>query len=246
MNGKLFSDDKMDNLKILLLIAGIFLLVYLCLSFLILFRSHKKYDFRSLGETDYKSEEAFGKKKVIFLDRDGTIIVDKVQPRFPAQIEFFPDTISALKKLQEAGFSFVILSNQDGIAQGHLTREEFHHFNEVLLQKLNKEGIYVLAVYYSVHEEKDRAISFKPNPGMIYKAQMDFQIDIDDSYLIGDQMSDYEAGDAGGVSSIMVTTGIYSGPDPKRPYATKDFLEEQPVCFPSLGKAADYILKNQK
>lgn len=186
-------------------------LAFFELTALYIFRKFRKTnDMELLGKRDYinPSRREY-LERAVFLDRDGTLIVDKVQPKDPSQIELFCDTVSVLKKLRDKGYLLIIVSNQDGIKQGKLTEKEFHNFNKVLLEKFEKEGIFIDAVYYSPHERKEDDFSFKPNPGMLFLAAEDFRLDLENCYFIGDQHTDYLAGVRGGVKPLFVKTGIY-------------------------------------
>ena len=176
-------------------------------------------------------------KKVIFLDRDGTIHVDKVNTVEEKDLEYFPDTFSSLKRLSDLGFSFVIISNQDGIRKGKYDANKMHAFNQVIVKDFIKHGIELLAIYYSPYLPEDNDYSFKPNPGMIEQAQKDFSIDLKRSYVIGDQMSDYKAGLALGIESFIVKTGIYHRP------LENDKLFDSKRAFDNLDECSQYIYK---
>lgn len=177
-------------------------------------------------------------KKAIFLDRDGTIHVDKVQTHKIADLEFFDDTISALKRLQEQGYILVIVTNQDGLKQKKYTEAEFNSFNDEILRRLNAQGIEIAAIYYSPYEKEDNHISFKPRPGMLVRAKNELNIDIFHSYIIGDQVHDIKAGRELAMDGIMVTTGIYPNDDYR---ASKDFNVVKPKTAKSLTEACDMI-----
>lgn len=154
--------------------------------------------------------------RAVFIDRDGTLIVDKIQPKDPSEIEFFPDTFESLREIQSKGYRLIIATNQDGIRQGKLTEGEFFKFNARLREILAGEGIYLDAIYYSPHEDKDGHFSFKPNPGMLFQAAEDFRLDMRNSYMIGDRPSDYLAALGAGVIPLLVGTGTYSAEEKAR------------------------------
>lgn len=148
--------------------------------------------------------------RAVFIDRDGTLIVDKIQPKNPSEIEFFPDTFESLREIQSKGYRLIIATNQDGIRHGKLTEDEFFKFNARLRETLAGEGIYLDAIYYSPYESKDGHFSFKPNPGMLFQAAEDFRLDMRNSYMIGDRPSDYMAALRAGARPLLVGTGTYS------------------------------------
>jgi D-glycero-D-manno-heptose 1,7-bisphosphate phosphatase len=247
LNKNIFSEtDRGYDMMVNGLIAGLTCLVFLVLSFFALKKTDNKYDFSKLGLADYKAEDDGRTKKAVFLDRDGTIIVDKDQTFRPETIEFIPGAVSSLKKLQNMGFSLFILTNQDGIAQKKYTAEQMHKFNAELLKKLSAEGVNIKAIYYSPDLKDSDHLSFKPNPGMIYLAQIDYSLDIEHSYMVGDQVSDYLCGVYGGVKkSLMVTTGLYKNPtgDYKE---SPQYKEIKPTTLKDLSEAVSYIEKEEK
>lgn len=179
-------------------------------------------------------------KKAVFLDRDGTIHLDKNQTHKISDLEYFPDTFIGAKKLSDAGFILVIVTNQDGLRQGKYHTSQFHDFNEKIIRDFSEQGIAIGAIYYSPFEKKDDHFSFKPNPGMLIRAQRELNIDFSSSYLIGDQISDVLAAQKAGVKALMVTTGLY----PENDYRTNEYLKLSPITFPSFSAACDYIINN--
>ena len=217
----------------LLLFEGIALYVAL--------RFRKASNLERLGKRDYiDTSRRIYTDRAIFLDRDGTIIADKIQPKSPNEIEFFSDTIKILKSFQSKGYLLILLSNQDGIKSGKLSEKDFHLFNQCLLQKFKNEGIIIDAIYYSPHSKEENDFSFKPNPGMLYLASEDFRLDMQNCYFVGDQHTDYIAGIRAGVKSMYVSTGIY-----KSEYEAerKAFFETyKPKCYNSLTEVDKDII----
>lgn len=221
---------------IISLFAIIGFLFFEGISFGITLKFRKTNDMELLGKRDYINiSRRDYLDRAVFLDRDGTLIVDKVQPKSPEEIELFDDTISVLKRLRDKGYLLIMITNQDGIKKGKLTEQEFHSFNEVLLDDFRKEGIHIDAVYFSPHERSENNFSFKPNPGMIYLAAEDFRLDLANCYLIGDQHTDYLAGIRSGVKSFYVETGIYN--DIYEAERQAFFKAYQPKRYKNLSEA---------
>lgn len=135
--------------------------------------------------------------KAIFLDRDGTIIKDKHYAFLPESIEFLPGVIDGLRRLHDAGFLLIIITNQSGIARGYFTENNLKVFNETLLSQLANQGVFIDAVYYCPHyingSIKKYAIECscrKPQTGLFYIASADYNIDFSLSYAIGDSDRD--------------------------------------------------------
>lgn len=178
--------------------------------------------------------------KAVFIDRDGTIHIDKVQTHKIEDLEYFEDTMSSVKRLYNLGFKIVIITNQDGIRQGKYTKEDMHLFNQKIVEDFKANGIEIEAIYYSPYQKEDKHISFKPQPGMLIRACHELNIDLFNSYLIGDQVSDIIAGNKVGVTGIMVTTGLYKNND----YKNVDYLQLKPLTANHLSEAVDYIYKD--
>ena len=147
------------------------------------------------------------KRPGAFLDRDGVLIVDCRYPHRPDQLVLIPGAAEAVKRLNDAGFVTVIVTNQSGVARGMFSEETMHGFNALLVQRLAEAGAHIDAVYacpfhaeavddrYRHPDHPDR----KPNPGMLLKAVAEHDLDPARSLMIGDQASDMEAARRAGV-----------------------------------------------
>lgn len=135
--------------------------------------------------------------KCVFLDRDGTINVEKNYLYKIEDFVFLPRVIDALRLLQDAGYLLVIITNQSGIARGYYTEEDFNVLNSWMLNKLKACGIELSAVYYCPHHPAARYERYrvdcncrKPKLGMYEQAVKDLNIDLSHSYTIGDKIRD--------------------------------------------------------
>lgn len=133
----------------------------------------------------------------IFLDRDGTINVEKDYLYRIEDFEFLPGVIEALKALQSAGFKLIIITNQSGIARGYYSEEDFQKLNAWMIEELLTHGIEIAAVYYCPHHPdakiekyKEDCSCRKPKLGMYEQAIKDFDINLEGSYAIGDKIRD--------------------------------------------------------
>lgn len=148
--------------------------------------------------------------KIVFLDRDGTLIQDPVDERVNSveEIELFPDTIEALKLLADNGFSAIIITNQAGIAEGLITEAEFWNIHNEVLRQLESSGITILKTYMNAEQIGSHVSNMrKPGPGMLLQAGVDFHLDLSKIYMVGDRQSDVDAGlQAGCKGSILVET----------------------------------------
>lgn len=173
--------------------------------------------------------------KAVFLDRDGTLIVDPPDLRVDsiAKIHLFPDVFKAMKRLAELGYSIVLITNQAGIAEGRLTEDDFHRLNNIMLELLMPTGIKVLKTYVCPHSPEDKCECRKPKPKFFFDAAREFTIDMKNSYAIGDRESDILAGKAAGLKTILVQTG-------NTPVTSKDATH----TAVDLLEAVEYIADN--
>ncbi len=135
--------------------------------------------------------------KAIFLDRDGTINVEKDYLYKIDEFEFLPRVPEALRLLQAAGFLLIIVTNQSGMARGYYSEEDFLKLNKWMISTLEAEGIHISRVYYCPHHPEGTIEKYridcncrKPRLGMYEQAATDFDISFSESYAIGDKMRD--------------------------------------------------------
>ena len=151
--------------------------------------------------------------KAVFLDRDGTLIVDPPDLRVDSveKIKLFPDTVEALKLLATLDFEVFIVSNQAGIAEGLISREQFEIINGRVLELLAPSEVKIVQTYICPHSQEDKCVCRKPQPTMLQWAAEDFEIDLTQSWMIGDRETDVLAGSAAGTKTILVQTGNTMG-----------------------------------
>ncbi|MHA2035558.1 MAG: D-glycero-alpha-D-manno-heptose-1,7-bisphosphate 7-phosphatase [Promethearchaeota archaeon] len=146
------------------------------------------------------------KKKAIILDRDGTLIEDKDYAYKIKDLEILPGVIDGLRILQEK-FLFFIVTNQSGIGRGYYTEEDFHKFNNHLIQILENENIEILKTYFCPHLKEDNCECRKPKTKFIEEIINGFNVDIKKSWMFGDHPSDIQFGINGGCRTVFLTTG---------------------------------------
>lgn len=156
--------------------------------------------------------------RAVFLDRDGVINKDNGLVCKPEQIELVEGVENALNYIHEKGFLIVVVTNQSVIARNLCTFEELNTINNTLETLLGKKHTYYDALYYCPHhpdggypeerkEYKIKCSCRKPAPGLLLRASKDWNIDLSESYMIGDRDSDVEAGRNAGVkNSVKVET----------------------------------------
>ena len=137
------------------------------------------------------------KNKAVFLDRDGTINVDKDYIFKISDFEFIDGAVHALKILQDAGFLLIIVTNQSGIGRGFFTENDLEILNSFMLDELKKSGVNISKIYYCPHLPEAKIPAYrkicncrKPSIGLFLQAAKEFNIDFSQSYAIGDKERD--------------------------------------------------------
>ncbi len=144
--------------------------------------------------------------KAVFLDRDGVIVNESNYNKIE-QLELIKGSAEAIKLLNENNLLAIIVTNQAGIAKGYFTENDTMLFNDKLKDELEKQDAYIDAIYYCPHHPDLNCKCRKPKSGMLYTAKRKFDIDLTQSFMIGDKITDIEAGDNVGCKTIMVMTG---------------------------------------
>lgn len=186
-------------------------------------------------------------KKSVFLDRDGTINED---PGYLSKIEqfiFLPQALEALKALQEAGFALVVITNQSGIARGYFTVEDLDKVHNHMEELLSQAGIKLGGIYYCPHHPEKGLPEYvqqcscrKPGIALLQKAAEELNLDLVQSYMVGDKLSDIGAGQQAGCKTVLVLTG-----EGKKTLAKKANWQYQPTeVAANLYQAAQWILED--
>lgn len=143
----------------------------------------------------------------LFLDRDGVINV-KLDGRYVrnfSEFKFMPGALKSLAKLKNLFSKFLIVTNQQGIGKGIMSEQELYALHQKMLKRIENEGGVINKIYFCSHLVSDACSCRKPNIGMIDTALLDFpEIDVTNSYLVGDSDSDIEAGNKAGLNSIKL------------------------------------------
>ncbi len=152
-------------------------------------------------------------RPAVFLDRDNTLIDDPGFIDDPDQVRLLPGAAQAVRRLRSAGYAVVVASNQSGIARGLITEEQLEAVHQRLRDLLREEGAELDAIYYcpfldgpeAVVETYRRASEHrKPGCGMLIQAARDLNLELGRSWMIGDRVSDIEAGQRAGCRTILV------------------------------------------
>ena len=133
-------------------------------------------------------------RRAVFLDRDGTIIVERNYLCDPAQVEVFPGAGAALKRLQDHDFLLFIVTNQSGIGRGYYTVQDMLAVNDRLLAILARNGVRIEKIYFAPEAPDQPSRGRKPSPQFLFDARDEFDLDLSHSYLAGDKLIDLECG----------------------------------------------------
>ena len=192
--------------------------------------------------THRRTFSAAGLRPAVFLDRDGTINVDVSYLSDPAEMKLIDGAADAICRLREAGFACVVITNQSVVGRGRITEDQLTEIHQAMHRQLADHGAALDGLYYctTVPTTTDRTviedIDRKPGPGMIWRAAIELGLDLTQSWMVGDMISDVLVGhNAHCRGSIHVATGQST---------TTDELPAD-VSFrtvPDIGAAADFIL----
>lgn len=149
--------------------------------------------------------------KFIILDRDGTIIEDLGYVHKIKDLKFLPNAISGLKQFRDAGFRFIIITNQAGIARGIFTSDQLDIFQNELLKQLADEGISIDKIYYCPHHPDitGPCKCRKPKTKLAEEAAERYGFSAEECIIIGDKDSDIEFGLNFGSKTILIENGQY-------------------------------------
>ncbi len=141
--------------------------------------------------------------KALFLDRDGTINVEKNYVWEKEDFEFRKGIFKLLHQYFKAGYLIFVVTNQAGIARGYYSEQEFSRLTEWMTEKFGKRGIHITKVYHCPHHPDftGECSCRKPNPGMILKAIGEYGLDPAKCILVGDKLSDVQAGVRAGIGT---------------------------------------------
>jgi len=181
-------------------------------------------------------------RPAVFLDRDGTINVEKDYLYRVEDFEFVPGAPEAIKRLKDAGFLVIVVTNQSGVARGYYTLKDVEHLHDHLSACLSTYQASVDGYYICPHHPEagvgDLKIDCscrKPNPGMLLAAANDLNVDLSRSWMVGDKVADCVSGLRAGVRPLMVETGHGEN-------ETSSLRADEFKRFRSVVEAVDFIL----
>ena len=146
-------------------------------------------------------------RKIIFLDRDGVINVERGEYTFKIEdFKIVDGLFEVLKALEERGFEFIVITNQGGISKSLYNHDDVFNVHKYMRERFEEASISILDIYYCPHHAiHEKCICRKPDSLMLEKAIAKYNVDIHNSYFIGDSRRDELAGQKLGMNTIKVT-----------------------------------------
>jgi D-glycero-D-manno-heptose 1,7-bisphosphate phosphatase len=177
--------------------------------------------------------------RAVFLDRDGTILVEGTDHVGDVErVVPIPVAAAALKQLQDAGHKLFVITNQSGIGRGYFSREAVETIHAHLGRYFAQAGVRFDRYYVCPHHPEDNCECRKPKPKFLLDAAREYRLDLSQCFMIGDRLSDIQAGVNAGTRTILVLTGAGRDTLAKGEVAP-DFIAED------IGAAATWILKRE-
>ncbi len=152
------------------------------------------------------------------MDRDGTLIEDVGHLHRAPDIRVYPEAFEAVRTVNQSGALAIVITNQSAIARGLLDESELEEIHRLLQDTFEREEARIDAFYHCPHHPAAGTGTYtrecncrKPEPGMLLRAAQELQLELATSYMIGDKLTDVEAGHRAGCQSVLVKTGYGTG-----------------------------------
>ncbi|HBB88557.1 MAG TPA: D,D-heptose 1,7-bisphosphate phosphatase [Blastocatellia bacterium] len=156
--------------------------------------------------------------RAVFIDRDGTISEEVGYINHLSRFRLFPYSAPAIRKLHETGYLAIVITNQAGVARGYFSEEMVQAIHKQMTEDLEASGAALDAIYYCAHHPSVGESPYqldcdcrKPKPGLLLRAARDYDIDLTNSWMVGDRYSDVELAANAGVKSALVLSGYGRG-----------------------------------
>ena len=146
------------------------------------------------------------KLKTVFVDRDGVINQERSDyVKSISELEIYPNVAKNIKLLKDAGFLVIVITNQSAVNRGIVTHETINQIHNSIQDHLKKYGTFLDGFYYCPHTPNENCNCRKPKSGLLEKAILELNIDLNSSWMIGDSDSDIEAADSIGCKAIKIS-----------------------------------------
>jgi len=171
-------------------------------------------------------------KWAVFVDRDGTVNEEVEYLNDPAELRLIPGAPAAIRLLNQAQVPAILVTNQSGIGRGYFSAGRMREVHQELGKQLAAHGAHLDAIYYCPHHPDEGCNCRKPRPGMLKQAAEEYRIDLQRSFVVGDKVSDLDAGRRAGCRTVLVLTGhgmgarqAFKGCNFQPDYIGKDLLD---------------------
>lgn len=171
-------------------------------------------------------------RAAVFFDRDGTLMRDVEYCGDPDLVTVFEGVAGALRRLKDAGFKIIVITNQSGIGRGYFTEADYRRVEREMARQLGADLLD--GSYFCPDAPGANSSRRKPEPGMVFEAARDYDLDLSRSFLVGDKVIDAQCGRRAGVRTILVQTGCEQHDEG----SAADWLAHD------LAEAADIILRH--
>lgn len=176
-----------------------------------LFATITEHRYYSIGSFDriHLTEEFFKPKRVVFIDRDGTINVKAKKAHYIESVDEFKwldGAREAIKLLNDNNVMVILVTNQPGVARGNISIETLNDIHKKMQSDLKEIGAKIDYIYCCIHNWNEGCLCRKPKPGMLYQAQKDLSLDLTKCILFGDDERDIEAANAANCKSELITS----------------------------------------
>ncbi|HWN11511.1 MAG TPA: HAD family hydrolase [Pyrinomonadaceae bacterium] len=185
------------------------------------------------------------KRRAVFIDRDGTLSEEVGYINHPSRFRLFSYAAEAIKHLNDQGWLAVLTTNQAGVARGYFTEELISSVHESMINDLERGGARLDAIYYCAHHPSVGEPPYrvdcdcrKPKPGLITRAAGDLDINLNESWMVGDRYSDIEMARNAGVKSAFVLSGYGRG---EWEHQSKTWIHKPDLVAENLLEAVELI-----
>lgn len=190
------------------------------------------------------------KRRAVFIDRDGTVSEEVGYINHPSRFRVFPYTAPAVKLLNANGWLAIVVTNQAGVARGYFQEDMVQVVHEIMRQELKVYDAHLDAIYYCAHHpsvgQKPYRLDCdcrKPRPGLIQRAQAEFDIDLGKSWMVGDRYSDVELARNAGLRAAFVMSGYGRG---EWEYQRQHWTEQPDLISVDLLQAIKTIINQEE
>jgi D-glycero-D-manno-heptose 1,7-bisphosphate phosphatase len=182
-------------------------------------------------------------KGAVFLDRDGTLAEEVGYLNHADRFRMFPFVGTAIRRLNAAGLAVIVVTNQSGVARGYFPESLVQQVNERMRRELSAVGAHLDAVYYCPHSSVDGCDCRKPKTGMIERAVREHNLDLPQSYMVGDRYGDMELAFRAGCKAVFVRSGYGLG---EETWHAKEWPRQPDIIVENLEQAVEWILVQEK